>query len=132
MERMLFQEKIEAQFRVHPVCAILGPRQVGKTTLARMYQESFFPKTTRFFDLENPLDLAQLQNPMLALSAGSYSLTIIDEIQRKPELFPILRVLVDQEEKKERFLILGSASRDLIQQSSETLAGKSSMTRKSD
>jgi predicted AAA+ superfamily ATPase len=111
MKRDFFLQKIEAQFRVHPICAILGPRQVGKTTLAKMYEEQFFPKKTRFFDLENPLDLAQLENPMLALSSNSYSLIIIDEIQRRPELFPVIRVLVDQEEKKRHFLVLGSASR---------------------
>lgn len=123
MKREAFLEKIEVLFRVQPVCAILGPRQVGKTTLAKMYEEHFFPGKTRFFDLENPLDLAQLDNPLLALSSDSSELVIIDEVQRKPELFPILRVLVDQGKAK-RFLILGSASRDLIRQSSETLAGR--------
>jgi uncharacterized protein len=103
----------------------LGPRQVGKTTLAQMYIEQYFPgQETRFFDLENPLDLAQLENPMLALSSTSAPLIVIDEIQRRPDLFTILRVLADQHEKKRKFLILGSASQDLIRQSSETLAGR--------
>lgn len=124
MERTGFLEQIETQFRVQPICALLGPRQVGKTTLAHMYKDRFFPTSTSFFDLENPIDLAQLENPMLTLSQNSSSLVVIDEIQRRPDLFPVLRVLVDQTEKQRRFLILGSASRDLIRQSSETLAGR--------
>ncbi len=99
--------------------AILGPRQCGKTTLARMYGEV---DRSHYFDLEDPATLARLEEPMLALSRLE-GLIVIDEIQRIPNLFPILRVLVD--EKKERqFLILGSASQELIRQSSETLAGR--------
>ncbi len=125
MKRIHYLEAIEAQLRVHPLCALLGPRQVGKTTLAKMYIEKHAPDDTAFFDLENPLDLARLENPMLTLSGLSQKLVVIDEIQLRPELFPVLRVLVDQEEKKgQKFLILGSASRDLIRQSSETLAGR--------
>ena len=121
MERQFYLRQIEKNFRVHSVCGLLGPRQVGKTTLAKQFIQD---KKTTFFDLENPLDLARLENPMLTLSAIQNQLIVIDEIQRKPELFPIIRVLVDEEEKKRRFLILGSASRDLIRQSSETLAGR--------
>lgn len=124
MERTKYLERIQAQFRVHPICALLGPRQVGKTTLARMYAAKNPSQEVIFFDLENPLDLARLANPLLALSDYANQLIIIDEIQRKPDLFPILRVLVDEPDKNRRFLILGSASRDLIQQSSETLAGR--------
>lgn len=120
MQRPYFLSQIDRQFRVHSVCGILGPRQVGKTTLAREYAKQF--QSVYFFDLENPLDLARLDNPMLFLSSVTSDLIVIDEIQRRPELFPILRVLVD--EKPRKFLILGSASRDLIQQSSETLAGR--------
>ena len=111
-------------FRVHPACAILGPRQVGKTTLARMFLEQDSPENFHFFDLENPLDLARLENPMLAFSKLAGNLIIIDEIQRAPELFPVIRVLIDDKKRKQKFLILGSASRDLIRQSSETLAGR--------
>src|SRR5580698_10469781 len=111
-------------FYVHSACAILGPRQVGKTTLAKMFLKQASPKNYHFFDLENPLDLARLENPMLTLSKLTDQLIIIDEIQRAPELFPILRVLIDDKQKKQKFLILGSASRDLIRQSSETLAGR--------
>jgi len=122
MLRKQYIERISKQFRVHSVCAILGPRQVGKTTLAKMYAQDI--EKVHFFDLENPLDLARLENPMLALSAFSNHLIVIDEIQRKPDLFPVIRVLVDDKKKNLKFLILGSASRDLIHQSSETLAGR--------
>ncbi len=123
MKRPKYLGDIANQLRVHPICALLGPRQVGKTTLAKMYIDTL-KEETHFFDLENPVDLARFENPMLALSKLSNQLIVIDEIQRRPELFPVLRVLVDEEKKKRRFLILGSASRDLIRQSSETLAGR--------
>ncbi len=123
MERPHYQKSIEKQFRVHPACGLLGPRQVGKTTLAQMFIESHPPDGVRRFDLENPLDLAKLDNPMLALSKPLFGLIVIDEIQLRPDLFPVLRVLID-ETKGRKFLILGSASRELIRQSSETLAGR--------
>jgi len=124
VERHKYLKTIEMQFRIHPACAILGPRQVGKTTLAKMFIKQESPESFHFFDLENPLDLARMDNPMLTLSKLTGQLIIIDEIQRSPELFPILRVLIDDKQKKQKFLILGSASRDLIRQSSETLAGR--------
>ena len=120
MERPFFYNQIDKQFQVHAVCGLLGPRQVGKTTLAKEYAQRY--AKVHFFDLENPTDLARLENPMLALANLQSDLIVIDEIQRRPELFPILRVLVDERPRK--FLILGSASRDLLQQSSETLAGR--------
>lgn len=123
MNRPIYLQEIEKKLRVNPVCALLGPRQVGKTTLAKMYIEKFNPEEILFFDLENPIDLGRLDNPMVALGHKSYRLIVIDEIQRRPELFPVLRVLVDQDRTRQ-YLILGSASRDLIQQSSETLAGR--------
>ncbi len=99
-----------------PVTAILGPRQCGKTTLARTLAAD------SYFDLENPQDLARLEQPQLALEDLT-GLIVIDEIQRLPDLFPLLRYLVDRG-KGRKFIILGSASRDLIRQSSESLAGR--------
>ena len=98
----------------------MGPRQCGKTTLALEYQKKY-PGKSFLFDLENPEDLEALQNPLRALE-DLEELVIIDEVQRLPDLFPILRVLADR--KKAKYLILGSASRDLIRQSTETLAGR--------
>lgn len=121
MKRDFFIKKISYLFKTHSVVAILGPRQVGKTTLSQMYAEEF--KEVHFFDLEDARHLAQLRNPMLTLEKLE-GLIVIDEIQRKEELFPTIRVLADQKDKKRKFLILGSASRELIRQSSETLAGR--------
>lgn len=121
MQRPSFLKQVKLQMKVHPVCGVLGPRQVGKTTLARQYAEHYTQGPVHFFDLENPFDLARLEEPFTALSQLE-GLVIIDEIQYVPNLFPILRVLVD--ERPRQFLILGRASRDLIHQSSETLAGR--------
>lgn len=120
IDRKNFLSQITNHLRVHEVCALLGPRQCGKTTLARQYAQSYAGKVFTF-DLENPEDVRALQNPLRTLE-NLNGLIIIDEIQRLPDLFPLLRYLVDQ--GKARFLILGSASRDLIRQSSETLAGR--------
>ena len=106
-------EKLVAQF---PVTAILGARQCGKTTLARQFAAD------SYFDLENPRDLARLENPQLALE-DLRGLIVIDEVQRAPELFSLLRYLVDTR-SEQKYLILGSASRELIRQSSESLAGR--------
>jgi hypothetical protein len=124
IKRIHFNQQITDQLRIHPICCLLGPRQVGKTTLAREYAQEYFAGNVHVFDLENALDLARLDNPMLAFNDVPETFIIIDEIQKRPDLFPILRVLVDQPENKKKFLILGSASRDLIQQSSQTLAGR--------
>ena len=126
MIRQKYLNLISNNFRVNRVCALLGPRQVGKTTLARQFAQAFPSELVHFFDLENPIDLARLSNPMLALPPlmkHEGSLVVIDEIQRRPDLFPQLRVLVDTYQHT-KVLILGSASRDLLQQSSETLAGR--------
>ena len=102
--------------------AILGARQVGKTTLARTFGETWDGQVTHL-DLENAADLALLADP--ALTLGSLrGLVVLDEIQRRPELFPVLRVLVDRPGAETRFLVLGSASPDLLRQSSESLAGR--------
>ena len=105
-----------------PVVTILGARQVGKTTLAADVARARTAKTTRF-DLENPTDLARLSDPMLALE-GLSGLVVLDEIQRRPEIFPVLRVLADRRPTRARFLVLGSASPKLLRQGSETLAGR--------
>jgi predicted AAA+ superfamily ATPase len=122
MERNNFLEVIQANFAVHPIVAILGPRQCGKTTLAREFAKGKI-KAENYFDLEDPADLLRLENPKTSLSLLS-GLIVIDEIQRSPELFTILRVLIDRDDNNLQILILGSASRDLINQSSETLAGR--------
>ena len=121
MQRPDYLKQIIQRFSVNPVVALLGPRQCGKTTLANQFL-ALSAESVYYFDLENPVHLAKLQEPMLALEALE-GLIVIDEIQRSPELFPVLRVLIDQQ-KNRKFLILGSASRDLIAQSSETLAGR--------
>ena len=102
------------------VVALIGPRQCGKTTLARELVEVDSP---RYFDLEDPVSLARLDEPMTALS-DLRDLVVIDEVQRRPELFPILRVLADRQPLSARFLVLGSASPELLRQSSESLAGR--------
>lgn len=106
----------------HRVVGIIGARQVGKTTLARSLLKPHYD-AANYFDLENPEDLARLNDPMLALK-GLKGVVVIDEIQRLPELFPILRVLVDRPRPMARFLVLGSASPELLRQSSESLAGR--------
>ena len=124
MDRKHYIKRIQKAFKIHPIVALLGPRQCGKTTLAHDYihHEYRSIKTRNYFDLEKNTDLARLAHPQLALEPLK-ELIVIDEIQRIPELFPVIRVLVDQV-KTQRYLILGSASRDLIRQSSETLAGR--------
>lgn len=115
-------ETIQGLLRRHPVVGMIGARQVGKTTLARLLiQKTKGPSS--YFDLENPEDLARIADPMLALK-DLKGLVVIDEIQRQPNLFPILRVLVDRPKSVTHFLVLGSASPDLLRQSAETLAGR--------
>ncbi|KKQ33027.1 MAG: ATPase [candidate division TM6 bacterium GW2011_GWF2_37_49] len=124
LKREHYLRKIEQNFHVHSVCALLGARQVGKTTLAQIFIKEMRGGIARLFDMEKPLDLARLENPMLALSSDPEKLIVIDEIQMRPDLFPVIRVLVDDPAYKRNLLILGSASRDLIRQSSESLAGR--------
>lgn len=119
ISRTHYLQLIEETFEIHSVCALLGPRQCGKTTLAKTFVSCL--AEFHLFDLENPQDLAMLEFPSLTLPSLKGTI-IIDEIQRKPELFPYLRYLVDNSDKK--FLILGSASQDLIRQSTESLAGR--------
>ena len=106
----------------HPIVGLLGPRQCGKTTLAHQFKRQH-KKPCHIFDLEDPQDLQAFDNPKALFEALDGTI-IIDEIQRRPELFPSLRVLVDKEKRKRKILVLGSASKDLIRQSSESLAGR--------
>jgi predicted AAA+ superfamily ATPase len=122
IDRSAHLAEIARLFRSHPIVAILGPRQVGKTTLARAFADARHEQAHRL-DLENPDDLSRLSEPMLALERLT-GLVVIDEIQRRPDLFQVLRVLVDRPRGKARFLVLGSASPSLLRQSSETLAGR--------
>ena len=119
--RKSYLDAIDQAFKVHPIVALLGPRQCGKTTLARhVFKEG---PGSNYFDLEDPTHEMRIQNPKIALSSLS-GLIVIDEVQRAPELFKYLRVHVDQPTNNTKILILGSASRELIKQSSESLAGR--------
>ena len=116
LKRKIDLQGIQERINAFPVTAILGPRQCGKTTIARQLSYD------HYFDCENPRDAARLDQPQLTLE-DLKGLIVIDEIQRVPDLFPLLRVLVDNN-ANQKYLILGSASRDLIKQSSESLAGR--------
>jgi uncharacterized protein len=105
-----------------PVVAILGARQIGKTTLAEEYQRQL-KKPSHKFDLERESDVRRLADPELTLEPLK-GLVVLDEIQRRPNLFPLLRVLADRRPMRTRFLILGSASPDMLRQGNETLAGR--------
>jgi predicted AAA+ superfamily ATPase len=120
IERSRRLAELRAALKRSRVTALVGPRQAGKTTLARQIVP---PDSPAYFDLEDPTSLARLAEPMTAL-APLRGVVVIDEIQRRPDLFPILRVLADRRPLRARFLILGSASPDLLRQSSETLAGR--------
>ena len=120
IKRTLTIPLIEQALRRSRVVALLGPRQCGKTTLARTLVPA---DSLNYFDLEDPTSLVRLEEPMTALR-NLEGLVVIDEIQRRPELFPVLRVLADREPLPARFFILGSASPSLLRQSSESLAGR--------
>ncbi|HEY5609663.1 MAG TPA: ATP-binding protein [Thermoanaerobaculia bacterium] len=120
LERGRHLRRVRSLLRSSPVVAILGPRQSGKTTLSRLVADE---RRTARFDLENPQDLDRLADPMLVL-APLRGLVVLDEIQRRPELFPVLRVLADRPRTPARFLVLGSATGELMRQSSESLAGR--------
>lgn len=120
IERPALLKHLRSALRRSRVIALVGPRQCGKTTLARELLQVDSPN---YFDLEDPASLARLDEPMTALK-DLKGLVVIDEVQRRPELFPVLRVLADRKPQPAKFLILGSASPDLLRQSSESLAGR--------
>lgn len=120
IDRKALHKRVAAALDRNPVTVLTGPRQSGKTTLARKLLAEDSPN---YFDLEDPVSLARLDEPRAALDPLE-GLVVIDEVQRRPDLFPVLRVLADRRKSRANFLILGSASGDLLRQSSETLAGR--------
>ncbi len=117
------EEKLLMLLEHFPSIAILGPRQVGKTTLAREIQTRL-SRESIYLDLENPVDAGALDHPIEFLNNVFEKVVIIDEIQRKPDLFPILRSVIDQNRINGRFILLGSASPEMLYLSNETLAGR--------
>jgi len=113
---------IEHSLTEFPAVALLGPRQAGKTTLARVVANE--RSNSVYLDLERPSDLAKLSDPELFLSRHAGQLVVIDEVQRQPEIFAVLRSLIDEKRTPGRFLLLGSASPQLLRQASESLAGR--------
>lgn len=122
IERNRHVRAVERLLGSYRAVALLGARQVGKSTLARMIGERYRGRVTRF-DLEDPVDVRRLEDPGLALRELT-GLVVLDEIHHRPGLFPILRVLADRRRPAPRFLVLGSASPELLKQGSETLAGR--------
>lgn len=122
VERRALLDALTARSKANRVVALVGMRQTGKSTLARDYARRV-RGPVEFFDLEHPRDLARLADPMLALEPLR-GLVVLDEIQHAPELFTVLRVLADRPRTPARFLVLGSASPDMLQQSAESLAGR--------
>lgn len=122
IERYIFSELIEI-LDEFPVLGIVGPRQVGKTTIAKLLSKKI-NKETVFLDLENPRDVSKLTDPLLFFESNQDKCIIIDEVQIKKELFPIIRAVIDQNREPARFILLGSASPELIRDASESLAGR--------
>ena len=121
IDRPIAIDRVQSAYRVHPAVALLGPRQCGKTTLAHIISDK--EPEVSFFDLEKAVDQRRLETPEQTLSRLG-GLVVIDEVQRQPQLFEALRVLLDRPDSETRFLLLGSASPSLIKRTSETLAGR--------
>jgi predicted AAA+ superfamily ATPase len=121
--KRLYDPRIDKMLKQFPVVCLLGPRQSGKTTAARLYAKKS-RKPVLYLDMESQSDLRKLDDPELFLKQHTDHLVIIDEVQFKPELFPLLRHLVDDYRKPGRFLLLGSASPELVKNASESLAGR--------
>ena len=122
--KRIYQDKLFLLLNQFPIVGLLGPRQSGKTTIAKMVQKQMKGKQPVYFDLESPTDFRKFYDPELFLQDYEDTCVIIDEVQRLPELFPLLRSLVDKKRKPARFLLLGSASPDLVKGVSESLAGR--------
>ena len=120
IKRTELLSRVRSALKRSRIVMLIGPRQCGKTTLCRDLLETDSPN---YFDIEDPIILARLDEPMIALRQLE-GLVVIDEVQRRPDIFPVLRVLADRKPLRARFLILGSALRDLLRQSSESLAGR--------
>ena len=118
--RKRYLSSVEQALKRNPIVALFGPRQSGKTTLARQLLDE---ASANYFDLENPVEAALLEQPMTALE-NLKGLVVLDEAQRQPGIFPVLRVLADRNEARAKFLVLGSASPELARQASESLAGR--------
>ena len=123
MLKRFLEDELKELLQEFPVVAIVGPRQVGKTTLAKQIV-GHLHKEVIYIDLENPRDDNKLSDPVLFFEANQDKCVVLDEIQRKPEIFPVLRSMIDQHRVPARFVLLGSASPELIRESSETLAGR--------
>jgi len=117
-----FETRILRDLKIFPCVAILGPRQCGKSTLVKNLEKIL--TNTVYLDLENPSDLQKLNDPLLYFDQNQNRLICLDEIQRRPDLFPALRSILDKNRRKGQVIILGSASVELIRQSSESLAGR--------
>lgn len=123
LKRPELADLIATRFRSNPVVMVLGPRQCGKTTLARQFAKQ---RDAEYFDLESPTDASRLSHAMTTLEPLR-GFVVIDEAQLRPELFPVLRVLADRKPLPARFLLLGNASPDLVRGASESLAGRVSL-----
>jgi predicted AAA+ superfamily ATPase len=119
----MIESRLFKMMKQFPAVGLIGPRQCGKTTVALSFQKKF-PKKTVYFDLESPADLRKFSDPELFIQQLEADTIIIDEVQRMPELFSVLRSLIDKKKKPGRFLLLGSASPELVRGTSETLAGR--------
>src|SRR4030066_1177819 len=123
MIKRALQAAIMVSLRRFPAVGLIGARQTGKTTLAKMLAESW-PQETIYIDLERPADFTALSEPERFLARHNKKLVIIDEVQLRGELFPVLRSLIDMDRHPGRFLLLGSSSPDLMRQSGESRAGR--------
>src|SRR5258708_15020545 len=120
-ERTRLLNLLEDGIRRQPITLLLGPRQCGKTTLARYYEDR---PDTHWFDMENYVHRSRLEDNPMGTLGSLRGLVVVDEVQMAPHLFPLLRVLADRPETPTKFLLLGSASPRLVRHSSETLAGR--------